>query len=75
MRPWSALPSQAVVVADLAGLVRYVESDKVAIDRERPLLVERATELQARARQRMRVESGTFDAASQAYLGVEAKTA
>ena len=75
VRPWSALPSQAVVVADLAGLVRYVESDKVAIDRERPLLVERATELQARARQRMRVESGTFDAASQAYLGVEAKTA
>jgi carbamoylphosphate synthase large subunit len=75
VRPWSALPSQGVVVADLAGLVGYVEGDKIAISRERPLLVERATMLQARAKQRMRVESGTFEPAPQAYLDVEAKTA
>jgi hypothetical protein len=75
VRPWSAMPSQAVVVADLAGLVRYVEGDKIAIDRERPLVVERTTALQARIK-RVRVESGTFERADDtAYLEVEAKTA
>jgi hypothetical protein len=68
------MPSQAVVVADLAGLVRYVEGDKIAIDRERPLLVERTATLQARTK-RMRVEKGTFESAPDAYLDVEAKTA
>src|SRR6202163_4749910 len=74
VRPWSAIPSQAVVVADLAGLVRYVESDHVAINRERPLLDERATTLQARTK-RVRIETGTFEPAAEAYLEVEAKTA
>src|SRR6202163_3092687 len=74
VRPWSAIPSQAVVVADLAGLVRYVEGDHVAINRERPLLVERATTLQARTK-RVRIETGTFEPAAEAYLEVEAKTA
>jgi len=74
VRPWASMPSQSVVVADLGGLVRYVEGDKVAISRERPLLVERAP-LAARAK-RVRVQSGTFEAsASAAYLDVEAKTA
>jgi hypothetical protein len=76
VRPWSAMPSQAVIVADLAGLVRFVEGDRIAIDRERPLIVEPAPALQTRAR-RMRVESGTFEAAvdAAAYCEVEAKTA
>lgn len=75
VRPWSAMPSQAVVVADLAGLVRYVEGDRIAISRERPLLVERPASLSDRGK-RVRVESGTFEpAAHAAYLEVEAKTA
>ena len=75
VRPWSAMPAQSVVVADLAGLVRFVEGDKIAINRERPLIVERTTALQARIKQRVRVESGTFDASAESYLDVEAKTA
>ncbi|HWT04640.1 MAG TPA: hypothetical protein VN224_02690, partial [Xanthomonadales bacterium] len=59
---------------DLAGLVRYVEGDKIAINRERPLIVERTTTLQARTK-RVRVETGTFEPAAEAYLEVEAKTA
>jgi carbamoylphosphate synthase large subunit len=75
VRPWASMPSQAVVVADLAGLVRYVEGDKVAINRERPLLLERMPAPAARVK-RMLVESGTFEpAADAAYLEVEAKTA
>ncbi len=55
--------------------MRYVEGDRIAICRERPLLVERPAALPARAK-RMRVESGTFEpAAEAAYVAVEAKTA
>ncbi len=74
VRAWSALPSQSVVVSDLAGLVRFVEGDRIAIDRERPLLLERTTTLQQARAKRVRVESGTFEA-TPAYREIEAKTA
>jgi hypothetical protein len=74
VRAWSALPSQSVVVSDLAGLVRFVEGDRIAIDRERPLLLERMTSLQQARAKRVRVESGTFETAP-AYREIEAKTA
>ena len=69
------MPSQSVVLADLAALVRFVEGNKIAITRERPLIIERTTALQARTKPRVRVESGTFEPAAEPYLGVEAKTA
>lgn len=74
VRAWSSLPSQAVVVTDLAGLVRFVEGDRVAIDRERPLLLERTTTLREARAKRVRVESGTFQPAP-AYREIEAKSA
>ena len=76
VRPWSALPNDALVVHDLAGLVGYVERNRVAISRECPLLLERAAVLQARAR-RPRIETGTYEPSISAttYLEVESKTA
>lgn len=75
VRPWSAMPSDSVMVADLAGLVRYVEHGNVAISRERPLLVERSPARQMRAK-RVRVESGTYEpVGAPQYAEVESKTA
>jgi len=76
VRPWSAQPNDALVVNDLAELVRYVERNHVAISRAQPLLVERAAVLQARTR-RPRIETGTFEPAAPArtFYELEAKSA
>ncbi len=76
VRPWPAQPNDAVVVNDLAGLVGYVERNRVPISRECPLIVESAAMVQARAR-RPRVETGTYEpaASSTTYHEVESKSA
>lgn len=73
VRPWSAAPSQAVVVTDFGALARHVETSHIAISRETPLLVERVA-LPMRAK-RPRVETGTLEPAQQSELTVEARSA
>jgi hypothetical protein len=74
VRPWSASPADAVVVQDLAGLVRYVEGEKVAIGREHPLVVERAVTVQPRIK-RARVETGTFEPSTSLVMEQISKSA
>jgi hypothetical protein len=74
VRSWSAIPADAVVVHDLAGLVRYVEGEKVAISREHPLVVERAVTVQPRVK-RARVETGTFEPSTSRMLEQVSKSA
>lgn len=78
VRPWSALPHEAVTIEDLGALFTHVESRQVAISRERPLLIERAAGVTPIATKRVRVETGTFEPAGSstpAYLEVGAKSA
>jgi hypothetical protein len=61
VRPWSAMPSQAVVLTDLGALAQHVERNGIAISREQPLIVERVA-FPVRAR-RARIETGTYEPA------------
>lgn len=78
VRPWSALASEAVTIADLGELFTHVESRHLPISRERPLLVARAAGVTPIASKRVRVETGTFEPAASsvpAYLEVGSKSA
>jgi carbamoylphosphate synthase large subunit len=76
VRPWSAIPGAAVVIENLGELAQHVERNRVAISRERPLLVERAGSVTPLKKPRVAVESGTFHAtAPPAYLDVESISA
>jgi carbamoylphosphate synthase large subunit len=75
VRPWAAIPGEAVVIEDLGELARHVERNRIAISRERPLLVERAGSVTP-LKKRVTVESGSFHAAAPpAYLDVESMSA
>ncbi|MDB5068967.1 MAG: carB [Candidatus Eremiobacteraeota bacterium] len=75
VRPWSAMPSQGIVVSDLGMLAQHVERNHIAITREMPLLVERVTTLPVRVK-RPRVETGTYEpAARDVVAAAEARSA
>ncbi|MEA2689607.1 MAG: hypothetical protein QOD51_2214, partial [Candidatus Eremiobacteraeota bacterium] len=74
VRPWSAMPSQAVVISDLGALAQHVERNHIAITREMPLLVERIA-LPVRTK-RTRIETGTYEPANrEPAAAVEARSA
>ncbi|HEY0393887.1 MAG TPA: hypothetical protein VGD01_05285 [Candidatus Elarobacter sp.] len=75
VRPWSAAHGDGVVIESLGELAGYVERNRIAITRERPLLVERAAAVTPISK-RVRTESGTIEpSAPPAYLAVESMSA